>query len=112
MTARRRVRLCRVEDVPADAPLRVLAGDVGALALCPLGDGTLRAVSDTCTHGMASLSEGFIEDGKIVCPFHGGSFDLLSGRPVDRPCTIPIDSYAVEERNGELFIVLGEARDA
>lgn len=67
--------------------------------------GVVHALADTCSHGMASLSDGEVEDGKIFCPFHGGSFDLSTGQPVDRPCTIPVKRFAVAERAGMIVLV-------
>ncbi len=39
-------------------------------------DGTFYALSDMCPHAGGPLSEGFIENGKVSCPWHGWSFDL------------------------------------
>lgn len=39
-------------------------------------DGTFFAISDQCPHAGGPLSEGWIEDGKVVCPWHGWCFDL------------------------------------
>lgn len=36
---------------------------------------TFRAASDACPHLGASLATGRVEDGKIVCPWHGRTFD-------------------------------------
>ena len=58
-------------------------------------DGALYATDDVCTHGQAFLSEGDIEDGGIVCPFHEGVFDIRSGEATGPPCVSPIRTYPV-----------------
>lgn len=37
------------------------------------------AIEDACNHGGASLSEGPVRRGCIVCPMHGYLFDLKTG---------------------------------
>jgi|TARA_R110002020_G_scaffold29728_8_gene93790 nitrite reductase/ring-hydroxylating ferredoxin subunit len=70
-------------------------------------DGEYFVTADTCTHGEASLSDGeLLSDGTIECPFHGGSFDVRSGRPCKYPCSIAIATYEVEIRDGWVFAAL------
>lgn len=72
-------------------------------------DGDFFATDDTCTHGFASLSEGYIEDGIVECPWHGGSFDIRTGAPREDPCRIPLRVYAVTVRDTDVWIDLDEA---
>lgn len=39
-------------------------------------DGDYFAMSDQCPHAGGPLSEGFIENGKVSCPWHGWCFHL------------------------------------
>jgi len=39
-------------------------------------DGTFYAISDVCPHAGGPLSEGVVENGKVMCPWHGWSFHL------------------------------------
>ncbi len=49
-------------------------------------DGDLRAVSSRCRHQLADLSKGSLDqDGCLVCPWHGATYDLDSGRMVKGP---------------------------
>lgn len=98
------IRLCATREVAPGTVLRVQPPGHDAIAVCHV-EGRFHAIADTCTHGMASLSEGDLEGRLIFCPFHGGSFDVTTGAPVDRPCTIALRTYAVEARDGELFLV-------
>lgn len=63
-------------------------------------DGVLYAISNVCPHAGASLHHGFIEEGRITCPWHGWSFPLSCEDP-------PRDGlyrYRVVEEDGALFI--------
>lgn len=48
--------------------------------LVALVDGVPRAIEDACNHAGASLSEGPIENGCIMCPQHGYVFSLVTGK--------------------------------
>jgi nitrite reductase/ring-hydroxylating ferredoxin subunit len=100
-------RLCALADVAPGTTLRVQLPGQDAIAVCNV-DGRFHAIADTCTHGMASLSEGELEGTLIFCPFHGGSFDVTTGAPVDRPCTIALRTYAVLVQDDALFLAGGE----
>jgi nitrite reductase/ring-hydroxylating ferredoxin subunit len=43
-------------------------------------EGGAYALEDACNHAGASLAEGWVEDGNIVCPMHGYVFELATGQ--------------------------------
>jgi nitrite reductase/ring-hydroxylating ferredoxin subunit len=50
-------------------------------------DGQLHAVGNKCPHAGAALSTGVFSCGRIVCPWHGASFDVTTGEIEDSgPC--------------------------
>jgi 3-phenylpropionate/trans-cinnamate dioxygenase ferredoxin subunit len=64
------------------------------------------AVSDVCSHGAVSLSEGSLTDKGIECWLHGSVFDLNTGEPKSPPATVAIDVFEVQvEGDGENAIV-------
>lgn len=95
--------LCKAADVPADEPLRVVLDDGNAVAVYAWNGGYY-CTDDLCSHGEASLAEGYVENGEIFCPFHMGSFCISTGEPRAAPCSVPINAYAVHERDGWLLI--------
>ena len=38
-------------------------------------DGKVCAISNTCSHAEATLSDGYLDDNLIECPLHGAVFD-------------------------------------
>jgi nitrite reductase/ring-hydroxylating ferredoxin subunit len=53
----------------------------GSKNICLVGyEGKLFALSATCPHAGGDLSEGWCNNGKIICPFHRYSFDLQTGK--------------------------------
>lgn len=55
-------------------------------------NGQVRAFGDICTHDDGPLAEGHIAGQCVVCPRHGATFDLLSGKPTF-PAVSPIPIY-------------------
>ena len=53
------------------------------------------AISDTCSHSEASLSEGDILGFKIECWLHGAEFDVRTGAALTPPAVAPVKSYPV-----------------
>jgi nitrite reductase/ring-hydroxylating ferredoxin subunit len=101
-TARQRVELCRIEDVPAGEVRRVEAGGL-VLAVYNL-DGDFYVTDDACTHGPGSLSEGFVEDDVIECNFHQGRFNIRTGQVVAPPCMIPVKTYTTVVEDGRVYV--------
>ncbi|MEM7570895.1 MAG: non-heme iron oxygenase ferredoxin subunit [Pseudomonadota bacterium] len=95
--------LCALSDIPEDEPLQVFPEGMDPLAVCQVGE-TVYVVDDMCTHGMASLSEGWVEDGLLYCPFHSGAFDPATGKAAVAPCTIDIRTYPVTVENDRVLI--------
>src|SRR5688500_10490517 len=60
--------------LPRDRPVAIkLAGC--SLALFRTENGGVGAVEDKCVHRHMKLSLGSVEKGKLICPYHGWSFD-------------------------------------
>ncbi len=97
------VRLCSAADLTEAEPLRVLVDDFPPLAVYCI-DGAHYVTDDTCTHGQASLAEGYLEGEVIECPFHGGAFNIKTGEPTEFPCSEAIKTYVVVEQGGDICI--------
>ena len=97
------VRACSVTDLQDGEIRRVEVPDQPPIAIYRLGD-EYYATDDTCTHGAASLADGFVENGEVECPFHLGRFDIRTGQPTLHPCTVPIRTYKVQIDGSEVFV--------
>jgi nitrite reductase/ring-hydroxylating ferredoxin subunit len=62
------------------------------------------ALGGTCSHMGGPLWEGKLEDGCVVCPWHGSTFDLESGRVVHGPAASPQPTYEARQRNGNVEV--------
>jgi nitrite reductase/ring-hydroxylating ferredoxin subunit len=48
-------------------------------------NGTIYAMKATCTHRGGPLDEGDLEGTTVTCPYHGGQFDITTGKAVAPP---------------------------
>ncbi len=64
------------------------------------------ATHGICTHALAFLADGFVEDGKIECPLHQGLFDIRSGKALCSPLTEDVKTYAVKVADGTVYVDL------
>lgn len=98
---------CFTADVPVAGTLRVeLEGESGPVEVAVVRDetGEWHAISDICSHGEVSLSDGEVEDCTVECWLHGSRFDLRSGKPLAPPAVRPVPVYPVTV-DGERVLV-------
>ncbi|MDE3203104.1 MAG: Rieske 2Fe-2S domain-containing protein [Acidobacteriota bacterium] len=81
--------------------------------------GPVRAAVDECPHRAARLSQGWVDQEALVCPYHGWRFDA-QGRCVTIPAldpATPITSRArlacvsAAERYGLVWLLVGDERE-
>jgi nitrite reductase/ring-hydroxylating ferredoxin subunit/uncharacterized membrane protein len=85
-----------------DTPTRTMYQDVPILLI--RRGGRLFAMSDTCSHFGASLSEGRLVENSIMCPYHSSRFDLEDGRVLDGPAVHPQPCLEVRARDGQIQV--------
>lgn len=79
-------------------PQRVEVAGVGVVLY--RNDGQVLAVGDHCPHLGAPMSDGWIDEGRIVCPWHGSRFACGSGDVLRGPATAALPSYSTRIRDG------------
>lgn len=104
--ARQEYLLCPATDLIEGALLRIVHPARGPLC-ATRQDGRIYVTDDRCPHAVASLSEGFVEGGRLICPLHFAEFDLQDGRPHHAPegCG-PLMVHPASERDGQVFVSL------
>ena len=78
------------------------AGDVGVVLV--RHEGEICALADACTHLGGPLSEGTVEDGAIVCPWHSSRFSVRDGSVIDGPATISQPRFEMRVRDGMIEV--------
>ena len=67
-------------------------------------DGNIHAVDDICSHAYATLSEGDLSGEEVECPLHGGSFNTVTGAPINPPANEPLRVYSVQIEGDDILV--------
>ncbi len=66
--------------------------------------GKVCALENTCTHAGGPLNEGTVEDGEVVCPWHGSRFRLSDGAVLGGPATFPQPKLQTRKIRGRIQV--------
>ena len=66
-------------------------------------NGMCTAIDNVCLHMGGPLGQGYIENGKVVCPWHGWEYDPATGNLEGDPKT-RIDVYPIKIENGDVLV--------
>lgn len=72
-------------------------------------ESTVLAYNQKCTHLSCAVTPR-LEDGRLHCPCHHGTFDLQNGRPIAGPPRRPLARVQLEVREGVVYAVGVELR--
>ena len=92
-------------------PFRLLGENV---AVWKDDEGVPHAVLDRCPHRTAKLSGGTIQNGAIVCPYHGWAFSgdgqcvHVPQDVLNKPVPFGVRAFRCEARYGQVWVCLGE----
>ena len=94
----------RVADVGelTDGALKAVAVAGKLLVLVFVG-GRYGVLDGRCPHAGGPLAEGTVENGLLVCPWHGREYDPFDGR-----CEgyTPVPAYKVDVRSDGIYVAL------
>ncbi|WP_428838966.1 Rieske 2Fe-2S domain-containing protein [Mycobacterium kyorinense] len=89
-----------VESLKNGKPQRVEVDGVG-LVLCRTGsNGEVAAFGEFCPHLAAPMTDGWVDRGRLVCPWHGSRFDVCSGEVLRGPSAAPLPRYQTRINDG------------
>jgi nitrite reductase/ring-hydroxylating ferredoxin subunit len=94
----------KLADVPLGSMRTCLIGGREIL-ICHTREGVF-ALDNICTHAHARLCEGRLRATRVVCPLHGGTFDIRDGRVLGPPAEVPLPTHAVRIVEGTIEVAL------
>ncbi len=98
------VDVCPVEELPPGHVKIVWSGPIAiGVYNC---NGSLYALEDRCSHDDGPLVEGDWEPdrGVVICPRHGATFDIRTGRALTLPAYLPVDTFPVRVDGGVIKV--------
>jgi 3-phenylpropionate/trans-cinnamate dioxygenase ferredoxin component len=98
------IDICPVEELPPGGMRLVTWEDLEIGVFNCAGE--VLAIEDRCSHDNGELVEGdFDQDTCTVeCPRHGSKFDLHTGKPVNLPAYVPVETFPVHVDDGVIKI--------
>ena len=96
--------ICPVDELPPGAKRVVEWEDLEiGIVNC---NGDILAVEDRCSHDDGDLMEGDVDEENctVECPRHGSEFDLRTGKPLNLPAYVPIETYSVLVEDGVIKV--------
>ena len=99
-------RVASLADL-AEGGLQAVQLNGNEVLLCHTAEGVY-AVDNLCTHGAARLCDGKLKGHRVLCPMHGGAFDVRDGSALSRPAVQPLASYDVRIEGDDILLALAE----
>jgi 3-phenylpropionate/trans-cinnamate dioxygenase ferredoxin subunit len=98
------IDICPIDELPPGAMRLVEWEDLEIAVVNCAGD--VLAIEDRCSHDDGNLVEGDLQEDSctIECPRHGSVFDLRTGKPLNLPAYVPVDTFPVSVRDGVIKI--------
>jgi 3-phenylpropionate/trans-cinnamate dioxygenase ferredoxin subunit len=98
------IDICPVDELPPGAMRLVEWEDLEIAVVNCAGD--MLAIEDRCSHDDGNLVEGELDEETctIECPRHGSVFDLHTGKPLNLPAYVPVDTFPVSVEDGLIKI--------
>src|SRR5437899_9582795 len=91
-------------DLPASGKVKEFFAAGRFLCIANV-EGEICATDNVCPHWGGPLGQGVIEDGKLICPWHGWQFDLRTGE-TPRKAGIRLAIYKVTGIEEDIFLAL------
>ena len=96
------IKVAQVSELKTGEMMAVTIGDDQVL-LTNI-DGIFHAIDDVCSHAYACLSDGDINGEEVECPLHGGSFNAMTGMPMNPPAAKPLSVFQVKVEGDDIFV--------
>ena len=98
------IDICPVDELPPGAMRLVEWEDLEIGVFNCAGE--LLAIEDRCSHDDGEPRRGRARRGDctIECPRHGSMFDLRTGKPLNLPAYVPVDTFPVSVQDGVIKI--------
>ena len=98
------IKVAGKSDIPV-GEMRSFTVNHAPIVICNLNNEYF-ALADECSHDSAPISDGHVDDGRIVCPRHGATFDLQTGDATGPPAVVGIDKYELKIEGDDILVMV------
>jgi nitrite reductase (NADH) small subunit len=78
------IKLTTVSELPAEGEAREFEMNGRVICIANTGEG-YAAMDNVCVHRGGPLAQGVVDGNKIICPWHGWTFDANTGACTHNP---------------------------
>jgi nitrite reductase/ring-hydroxylating ferredoxin subunit len=78
------------------------------IAICRFRDEYF-AIENRCSHALSTFDDGRMRGYRIMCPLHGGTFDIRDGSCTGLPATQAIRSFPLRIVDGMIEVAMAPA---
>jgi nitrite reductase (NADH) small subunit len=78
------IKLTTVSELPAEGEAREFEMTGRVICIANTGEG-YAALDNVCVHRGGPLAQGVVDGNKIICPWHGWTFDANTGACTHNP---------------------------
>lgn len=95
-------KVANVQELPPAGEAREFT--VEQHTICVANEnGKYFAMDNVCAHRGGPLGQGVVDAGKMVCPWHGWQFDLLTGKS-EQSATLGVEVYEVKIEGDDVLV--------
>ena len=99
-------QVATINEISAGEYKAVFAGDEDILLIYL--DNQYYAIEDRCTHQDTPLDGGELENDQIICPLHGASFCIKTGKATAPPAYEDVKTYSTKVEDDVIFVEIDE----
>lgn len=97
------VKVAKKSEIPEDTGKKIeIQGQEIALFK---KDGKICAIHSVCPHQGGPLEEGGVHEGKVMCPWHGWEFDIVTGECSFND-SIKVPTFKVKEEGDDVYVAV------
>jgi apoptosis-inducing factor 3 len=97
-----------VADLKENEKKLISAGKTKILVL--RHQGKLSAFQSKCPHAGGPLEKGALCNGRLVCPWHMGTFRIPDGRLIEPPAMDSLETYPLRIEDSKVFVMLPSSK--
>ena len=95
-------KIAAKSDLPAEGQAKEFT--VGGKTICIANvEGEYSAMDNVCLHRGGPLGQGVVDDGKVICPWHGWQYDPKTGEAAHNS-NAKVAVYPLKVEGEEVFV--------
>ena len=99
------IKITNVDGV-SPGKMRKFQVDGHDVLICHTKKDGFFAVENVCSHAHATLEGGRLRACRLICPLHGGSFDVRDGSATGKPATAPIKTFPLRVNGADIEVLV------